>query len=390
LQNNRTIGILTLQNSNNYGAMYQTYALSRYLENRGHKVFIIDYEMTRDTSGLFDYLKHPVSFIQKLFYRKEQILNSLFNKKSTPTIDRKQAFIEIFDQFRKSYLNITKEEYNYQKLLDACPEADVYICGSDQIWAADFLFTSPAFLLGFVPKGTKRVSYAASFGKNRLETYLDKPFRKYINQFDAVSVREKSGVDIVNSFSDMDAKHVLDPTLLLDKDDYLDIIDYSLVPDEPYIFVYKLNQTKELSDWMDSCINEISKKEHLSVLAVSTNLVYPFDENWKELHPTPGQLLGLIEKSTVTTTNSFHGTVFSIILQTKFLSFARDSYKDKQNVRMEELLSNLDLESFYCEPFLDVINVSGKLGKKYDYDNTFTKLSAMRRDSEVFLESTLK
>jgi hypothetical protein len=389
--NKKTIAILTLQNSNNYGAMYQAYALSKHLENKGHKVFILDYEMTRDNASLADYLTHPVAFIQKLLYRKEQILSKFLNKEDvTQQLDRKKDFLHIFDEFRKNYLNITKEEHNYQKLLSNPPKADIYVCGSDQVWAADFLFTSPAFLLGFVPKGLKRVSYAASFGKNRLESYLDNTFTKYINEFDAISVREKSGVKIVKNYSKKDVSHVLDPTLLLNKEDYSEIIDYSLVPDNPYIFVYKLNQSKELSDWLDSCINYMAKKDNIKVLAVSTNLVYPFDENWENLHPTPGQLLGLIEKSSFTITNSFHGTVFSIILQTKFLSMARDRYKDKQNVRMEELLPNLGLENFYCEPFLDTEKVYEKSIKEFNYQNAFNKLNEFRKVSEDFLAKATK
>jgi len=389
--NKKTIGILTLQHSNNYGAMYQAYALSKYLENLGYDIFILDYEMTRDNASLSEYFTHPISFIQKLLSRKEQIVNQFVDKKSSiSTIDRKKGFINIFDDFRKNYLNITKEEYNYKKLLDNCPKADIYICGSDQIWAADFLFTSPAFLLGFVPKNTKRVSYAASFGKNELEPYLKKIFTKYINKFDAISVREKSGIDIVEKISELDINHVVDPTLLLNKTDYSEIIDYSLVPDESYIFLYKLNQNKELSDWMDECINNIAKKQNFSILAVSTNLVYSFDEKYKELYPTPGQLLGLIEKSSYTVTNSFHGTVFSIILQVKFLSFARDIYKDKQNVRMEELLSKLNLESFYCEAFLNVNEIYEKISKEYPYQNVFEKLEKMKNISENFIQKALK
>lgn len=386
-----TIGILTLQNSNNYGAMYQVYALSKYLENRGYNVFILDYEMTRDNATLSDYLKHPLAFVQKLLYRKDQITSKFSsNKDTTPQIDRKNDFIDIFKTFRKNCLNITKEEYNYQKLKDNCPKADAYICGSDQVWAADFLFTSPAFLLGFVPTEAKRVSYAASFGKNKLESYLESTFRKYINQFDSISVREKSAVSIVNNYSKKDVSHVLDPTLLLNKEDYSQIIDYSLVPDTPFIFVYKLNQIKELSDWMNECINKIAQENNLNILAVSTNLIYPFDETWENLHPTPGQLLGLIEKSSYTITNSFHGTVFSIILQTKFLSMARDKYKDKQNVRMEELVSNLGLDDFYCEPFSDTKEVVAKLNKEYDYKNVFKRLDGFRKVSENFLERAMK
>lgn len=388
---NKKIGILTLQNSNNYGAMYQCYALSKYLENEGYEVFLLDYEMTRDSAGIVDYLRHPLSFIMKLIYKKELLVNKFKKAKHLASfVDRKDRYTEIFNEFRADQLKILNKKYNYQSLLKSCPKADVYICGSDQVWAADFLFTSPAFLLGFVPKSTKKVTYAASFGKNKLEPYLRSTFKKYANEIDAISVREKTGVGIVGSLTSQDATHVLDPTLLLDKRDYSEIIDYSLVPKEPFVFVYKLDKNKELSDWMDTCINSISARNNFSVLAVSTNLVHPFDEAWEELQPTPGQLLGLIEKSELTITNSFHGTVFSILLETKFLSFARDIYKDKQNVRMEEMLGNLGLEAFYCKPFLDVEQVFENLNKPYDYEKVFNKLNVMRRTSKDFLQNAIE
>lgn len=389
--NKKKIGILTLQNSNNYGAMYQCYALSKYLENEGHEAFILDYDMTRDNAHLLYYLTHPIPFALKLIYKKELLLNKLIKtRKSASFIDRKNNYKDIFNEFRASRLNIRQEKHDYKSLFQNCPSADVYICGSDQVWAADFLFTSPAFLLGFVPESIKRVTYAASFGKNKLEPYLKNTFEKYASKIDAISVREKTGVEIVKSLTGQDAIHVLDPTLLLDRNDYSEIIDYSLVPTEPYIFVYKLDQDKALSGWADSFINIISGRKSLSVLAVSTNLTHPFEEAWKAIQPTPGQLLGLIEKSDLTVTNSFHGTVFSILLQTKFLSFARDVFKDKQNVRMEEILINLDLETFYCKPFFDIEQVYENLGKPYEYEKVFNKLNIMRASSKDFLQNAVR
>ena len=386
----RTVGVLTLQNSNNYGAMYQLYALCKYLRNKGHEVFVVDYEMTRDNTGILDYVQRPVSFIQKLIYRRDLLKKIIFKKKLNEyEADRAKSYASIFSEFKAKFMNITKEKYNYQKLVANCPKADVYISGSDQVWAADFLFTSPAFLLGFVPKNIKRVSYAASFGKNKLEPYLKNVFVEYIQKFDAISVREKSGVDIVNSLANMDAKHVVDPTLLLKKDDYEEIIDYSLVPNFPYVFVYKLHQEKELNDWFDDCANIFRTREDLPVLAVSTNSRSMFDDTWNELRPTPGQLLGLIEKSALTITNSFHGTVFSIILQAKFLTFARDVYNDRQNVRMEEMLTNLGLGNFYCPPFLACEVIFNKLKEMPEYSNIHECLDSMRASSASFIEQSL-
>lgn len=387
----KTVGLLTLQNSNNYGAMYQAFALSKYLKKLGNDVFILDYEMTRDGSSFFGYLKHPLSFLQKLIYRRDLIAGKLSKKESSSELlKRKEAFSIIFNEFRERNLEITATSYDYQSLVEGLPHADVFISGSDQVWAADFLFTSPAFLLGFVPSDVKKVSYAASFGKTKLEPYLKGVFKEYIAKFDAVSVREKTGVDIVKSTAKLDSVHVLDPTMLLDKSDYVEIIDYSLVPKGKYILVYKLDQDKKLSDWADLCINSIAERGGFSILAVSTNLRFPFDSQWEEAFPTPGQLLGLIEMSSLTITNSFHGTVFSILLQTKFLSFARDIYKDKQNLRMQEMLECLGLAELYCEPFLAEGEVAAKLNSQCEFDKVAEKLSELRMVSKKFLDGAVQ
>lgn len=383
----KTIALLTLQNSNNYGAMYQAYALSKYLQKSGHEVVILDYEMTRDNASIIGYLEHPLALLLKLFYRRDLVKSKIVRKKSTLTnTDRNKAFSRIFNTFRCEHLNITEIKYNYQKLTKTPPKADIFICGSDQVWAADFLFTSPAFLLGFAPKNSKKISYAASFGKTKLEPYLKREFRKHISKFDSISVREKSGIDIVANSSNRDAVHVLDPTLLLNKKDYEDIIDYSMVPQSPYILVYKLYQDQRLSDWMDSCINSIRDIQNLPVLAVSTNSSFSPNNQWKEVVPTPGQLLGLIEKSASTMTNSFHGTVFSILLKTKFLTFARDEYKNKQNPRMEEMLDNLGLSEYYCPPFSNNDNITEKLSYSGNFEKAEEKLNTLKVISINFLD----
>lgn len=388
--NKKTVGIITLQNSNNYGAMYQVYALSKYIENLGYEVFILDYEMTRDNSSLLEHIKSPVAFLQKLYYKKALLLKKFHTSEGENfTNDRSPHFVDIFQKFRTEYLTITDKEYDYNKLTKESPPAYAYICGSDQVWAADFFFTSPAFLLGFVPKSIKKIAYAPSFGKNKIEQYLEKTFTKHIKQFDSISVREKSGVNIVKDLTNRDATHVLDPTLLLDKSGYSEIIDYSLVPKEPYIFVYKLHQEKELSDWMTESIDTISKKEGINILAVSTNCQWSFPADWKEMYPTPGQLLGLIERSQLTLTNSFHGTVFSIILQTKFLSFARDRFENKQNVRMTELLESLSLEDFYCAHFLGFEEILNKIVLDYNYKSVNETLDELKMISSNFLKGAL-
>lgn len=385
MERSKKIGIVTLHRSNNYGAMYQVYALSKYLKLQGNDVFVLNYHMERTPLSL--YLQHPLLFFRKMIEKRIFTLN-FFQSKRQQAKKSEQGWLDLFEEFRNKHLTITEEVYDYQKLLLSCPAADAYVAGSDQVWAADFYFSSPAFLLGFVPATAKRVSYAASFGKNALESYLHKTFAKYLNKFDAVSVREKSGVNIVKQFSENPVTHVLDPTLLMS--DYSEITDYSLVPKGDYLLVYRLSQDPQLEEWMCKRVEQLSKQMNLPVFNVFTNSSGGVELSGREIRPTPDQLLGLIDGASAMLTNSFHGVVFSIIFEKKFLAFARDRFEDKQNLRMIELLDSLGLqEKSYCQPFASEDEVIQKIEQVIHYKDVNDKLIRLRDCSEKFLQHAL-
>lgn len=387
MSSKKKVGIVTLHHANNYGAVYQTYALSSYIEGLGFEVFIIDYVMDRAT--IYSYLKNPIVFLRKMLSKKAFTVSFLKEKRQYHQgKHREEGFLEKFNDFRKDFLNITKREYDYTELKKSCPKTDFLITGSDQVWAADFFFSSPAYLLGFCPKGVKRISYAPSFGKSRLEPYLHRIFKDKLLKFDAVSVRERSGVEIVKEVAGIDAIKVVDPTLLLKS--YSNIVDYSLVPSSPYILTYRLNQEHGLACWMSDCIKKISIDKGLPVYRVSTNNSLGLEEIGEDLQPTPGQLLGLIEKSSMVLTNSFHGTVFSLLFRVRFLCFARDIFEDKQNLRMLELLDLVGLQDLFCQPFIDPCLIGKKTDCGIDWGDVHQKLGQARLESESFLRKALE
>ena len=386
----KKIGIITLQNSNNFGAMYQAYALQQYLIGLGHEVFIINYEMTRDSHGPKFYVTHLFSLLLKLCYRRFYIKKFLGGSSSKLFIKNiKTKYAPIFSDFRDKYLNITKSEYDYEKLCESAPKADVYICGSDQVWAADFLFTSPAYLLGFVSGKTKKVSYAPSFGKKTLEYYLKRTFKKHINDFDFISVRESSGKDIIDSLSRHSAQVVLDPTLLLSKQGYASIINYSYIPETPYLLVYLLEQEENLKKWTVNMVNLVEEKTGHKVIYVTTNNSLEPPPKWETIYPTPNQFLGLIDKAKLVMTNSFHGTVFSLIMEKNFISIARDKYLDKQNLRIKGLTKKLGLENRFLEPYSKAQKISPFLEKDIDYNKVNKALVPLRNKSYAFLENAI-
>lgn len=381
------IAILTLQNSNNYGAMFQAYALSTFLERAGHEVFLINYHQDVPTPS--DYVRKPLSFIGKVLGKRALSIKFLKGKRIEShgkMIER--GFLEVFDQFRREYLNIPSKPVSFSELAENCPNADAFIVGSDQVWAADFVFSSPAYLLAFVPPSSRKISYAASFGKAKLERYLQSTFRDQVRTFHAVSVREKSGVAIVGALADLDAHHVVDPTLLIS--DYSEIIDYSLVPEGEYVFAYRLSQAADLTKWTDEAVAAVARNLRMPLYAVSTNAPEGEGDNARYLQPTPGQLLGLIEKARFFVTNSFHGTIFALNFRTRFLTFARDTAKDKQNLRLNELLDCVDAPQNFCGPFLDLSEVLAKVSATQDFDAIHARLQPRRLASIAFLRNALQ
>jgi len=383
----KKIGIITFHRSNNYGAMYQSYALSKFLESKGYDVFVLNYHLERAT--LASYLKRPLSFFGKIISKKAISIRFLKAKTNEMQGKKREAtFSAIFDGFRKKHLDITDTTYDYKLLKTGYPEAYAYITGSDQVWSADFVFSSPAYLLGFVPNNIKKISYAPSFGKSALEPYLQSTFKKYIRKFDAISVREKSGAYIVKNIAGLESTWVLDPTLLLQS--YDEIIDYSMVPKGDYIFTYRLSQEVKLSTWMHECLKAISSDRDLPIYSVTTNSADGFVNLGTNLQPTPGQMLGLIEKASFFVTNSFHGTVFALLFRTDFLTCARDSFADKQNLRLTELLTSVGLEEFFCEPKLSLREVLAKCNEEYHFTRAHAMLESRRKNSETFLTNALQ
>lgn len=377
------IAILTLQNSNNFGALLQAFALKSYLlKNFNSEVFIINHDWTKEPISLSKILKNPVSFYKKLktyLSRKRMIVKST----KTNSLER---FGNVFDCFRNDNLNITEKEYNYESLCLNPPEADVFIVGSDQVWAVDFLFNSKTYLLSFVKGGVKKISYAPSFGKANLESYLKHIVAESLSKFDSISVRENSGINIIKQLSDKPVTKVLDPTLLLTKKDYSSLIE---LPQEQnnYILVYLLDLEKSLFNWSKGIINSYADKFSMKVVFISTNNRNQIPEEWDQQFPSPGKFLGLIKGSHLVLTNSFHGTVFSIIYEKQFYALPRDASNDKQNLRITDLLKMINSSYRFIVPYSS--NTEKKVSE-LDYQEIKEKLIVERLISKEFLTKAIK
>lgn len=302
------IGILSFHNSVNYGAVLQIFALKTRLEKMGAEVSVIDYRAIDSEYGTFSLRKSiknngfAKAIIKFLYY-------NLIAKKGV--IDKKEKF----DKFTSSYFNLSP----YYKSVDEFEKSNEYdaiICGSDQIWNPEITKGfDPMLFCKFDCANIKKYSYAASVGDVKIISSVDKKtkFLNLINNFDQVSVRECELADFISKNTDMNPLVTLDPTLLLDAEEYTKIEDAKDTR-KNYILIYQLARYPRTME----VAKELAKEKNLEIIEIINN---PYIKNKNQLmqfNTSPEKFINLVKNADYIITNSFHGTVFSIIFRKNF------------------------------------------------------------------------
>lgn len=321
-----TTGLITFHAAHHYGAQLQAFALMHAIKNCGSECVIVDY-VRKDTIEGKSLLKKNVS-IRSLISNLHTMLNYQALSKR-----RKR-----FDDFVEGRMSLTKSKYSSMiELINDTPECDTWVCGSDQIWnpliykEQDF---DPVFFASFTEKGRK-ISYAPSFGISKMPARYAASLRKYLKTFSALSVREKTGEDIINSVSGQTAVTVLDPTLLLDSKAWKEI---SFAPEfaKPYILCYFISEPTGLSEYIKNSANKFGLK--IVSLCGARKTVQGTDKII--LDAGPEEFLGWFANAAMVFTDSFHGTIFSINFQKEFYSFTFASGgKEKVASRLGNILN---------------------------------------------------
>ncbi|WP_415955495.1 polysaccharide pyruvyl transferase family protein [Phocaeicola coprophilus] len=312
---------------NNYGSILQYYALQTYLERKGHNVKWLKYEAIKKTpKGLNKWLR-------------EKFLHSYFKTDNVEYYNK-----EGFSQFINKYINLTSQTYITSKeLYTLPPKADLYIVGSDQVWNG----YSPDRFLTFVPKNIPKISYAVSFGKNKIPQYMKPLIWFYLKSFKAISVRETEGVKLCHSLGRKDAKYTIDPSFLLNKEDYTKIIknDKSIttIP-YPYIYGYFVNPFPDNILTEKTSIDSFLKNSQLPFFVTGIQNAEFALKEYNIINPSPLEWINTILNAKYIITNSFHGVAFSINLQKNFLLISQAGDMANQNCRYFNLLKRLGLE----------------------------------------------
>lgn len=322
--------IVTTQRHFNFGTLLQCHALQHYLESQGCDVDVLDYlgkEYSRSGISRFrillgDLRRHPFKYLQIL-------LNSR----------KRQKRKKLFKKFLKERVNLTQSKY--ATLIDIkrnIHEYDVYIAGSDQIWNPRLGGFKPTYFLKFAPKQRQKISYAASFGIDSFNEKEKEDIQSMVEDFTAISCREQSGIDFLNS-AGIDSTLTVDPTFLLSADYWREISDRQTIKktESGYVLTYFLSESAPKTEMGRHFI----KDKNVNLINLSVNDNAPSDSI---LGVGPEQFLTLIDNCDLLITDSFHGIVFSIIFHKDFYIVPRSkNHSDSQNTRIINLLTALNL-----------------------------------------------
>ena len=382
----KKIGLSVCYDTKNFGSQLQVLATIKKIEELGYETEIIRYKK-----------KLSFTFFKQTLPR---FFNPYFIKSKMKGIKKKKAFKEHqdiyenikirnkrFQEFaRANFTKLSKEYMGWDGLKkEASVAYDAFLCGSDQLWLPSNL-GSHFYTLEFAPKNKQKISYATSFGVGQIPWYQKNGTKKYLNRLDSISTREIKGAEIIKGLTNRDAKVVCDPTLLFNCEEWKNIIADFNVINKKYLFCYFLGSNEEHR----KIVNEFAKRKNLKIVTI------PFLDNYVEIDNEFGDIklydvdtndfVNLIRNAEYVITDSFHGTVFSIINHKKFMIFNRfaSTSKDSRNSRIESLCNMLEIED---RRYNDDIN---KIEQDINYESVEKLLNNFRTESIKYLEESLK
>lgn len=378
------IGILTLPLYYNYGGILQCYVLQTVLQRMGHEVIVLNRKF--NNPPLREVMLRLGSIV-KCVVRKYFLGNESV-RLSNPFLHNYYIKYPIWDSsanisFIHSNFKFTPSTTSSRALRNYVlrHQLDCIVVGSDQVWRECYCPCITDYFLGFLPSGCKvrKIAYAASFGVQDSPIsarWLDECIR-LAGRFDALSVREDSGVTLMQEVFGLQAKHVLDPTMLLEREDYrLLVSKEDKAAASTGVLAYILDKTPEKKQIMDDvagklqlpCRSFIPDAEKVCVL------------------PSVGQWLAAFDRAGFVITDSFHGCVFSILFRKNFIVILN---KDRGADRFHSLLKQFGLQNRLISGYGDLEKRAGELFKPIDYAAVEEKLSRLKADSLRFLREAL-
>lgn len=369
------IGIITYPFNANFGGILQNYALSYYLKEQGNEVQTICSKNLINRSAIIQFFAIIVRLIKKYILNQREIVvlrEKVLNEENI--IISRNTSLFITDNIKVRWVNNIRKDIRPN-------DYDMIVVGSDQVWRNNY--NIQLYYLDFAKKWSiKRLSYAASFGTDNWEysKRTTEKCRALIKLFAGLSVREKTAIDLCKKYFDVEPTWVLDPTFLLNKNNYMKFVECHSAKGEGRIFSYVLDKNSEKDESLRKICNCLNK-DAFSINADVYNRNLPLNER---VQPKVEEWLTSIYSSDFIFTDSFHGMVFSIIFEKPFVIFGNAA---RGLARFHSLLDYLGLEKLLISKSSDV-NIN-TVNARIDYDLVKTKLEVLQGNSFLFLNNYL-
>lgn len=325
----KKIGIITMHRINNYGSVLQAFALQYIVKKMGFDVQIIDY----DYPNSFQYARGVA--LPKNDW-KAKVIKSMFWLHPYNRYDYK------FQDFRNCYFRLSPYYKDFDAIHQKAIPYDLYITGSDQVWNPNFTKGDTTFLLDFAGKSANKISYASSFSCTQLGKEYEAAYSELLSQYQAISVREYGGVELVKQLTGKQAVLTVDPTLLLDGNDWRTIAGKQNQYNKGYILLYVLSYSFNPVPYIYDLALYLSKKLNLPIVVLGK---HPYLSKYKNvesiLDAGPLEFLQLIENAVCVVTSSFHGTAFSVNYKKPVYAVVNNKNDDD---RISSFLSDVSLD----------------------------------------------
>ncbi|MCQ2416657.1 MAG: polysaccharide pyruvyl transferase family protein [Oscillospiraceae bacterium] len=372
------VSVITLHSSINYGSVLQTYATQTVLKSVGAEAEFVDYYRPNNTEH------HRVREVmssggyKKLHDMSLGLADPVLRQIARKRINRRLIPLK---KFLKQYCTLTENAYySIKELQSNPPMADVYMTGSDQVWNTDWNGKiDRAYFLEYAPEGKKRIAYSASIGKTELNDKEKVAFRQMLKKYDSISMREQSGVEVLESLG-IDSVQVLDPTLMLNRDEWCKLAVEAPVK-KPFLLVYQLNHNPEMRAYTEKMAAKLglelvnikkAKERQLRAKPGITDIVAP----------DVGQFIWLFRNAKYVITDSFHATAFSLNFHTPFLIILPKLF----STRLESITALTHTGNRILTDLTDTKTIQ----KPIDWEYADSVLQKEREKSLDFLRQALK
>jgi len=389
----KKVGIITMHKVPNFGSALQAYALQHKVDELGYDAELIDYHYPNKyhcaKQGLAYFPQRSTFRLFILNVIARLMLIAHVNKNRAKCEERIERY-ELQKNYRRFYRRYFKLSRFYDSIESICnnpPDYSIYMTGSDQVWNPRFVANDPVFFLDFAGVDKPRLSYAASMSNRKIDKEFEDLYKAYLQKYAAISVREKSTAEIVSRMTDRGVNVVCDPSLLLNKGEWLRICPKKPLVKESYLLLYIQSYSYDPYPHIVSFTKELAEKLGLKVVVLmGLRDGYSIDGAITFETAGPFEFLQLFRDARFVVTTSFHGTAFALNFGKDFYSVVKEINGD--DCRIADFLRQCSAEHHLLE--IDSLDHIENLPQANTAESEVQKLQEFRGQSLDFLREALR